>query len=665
MALALTRSDLGRERGLPELAARLERAIAGEVRFSAFDRGRYSTDASIYQVEPVGVVLPRSDADVQAALALAREAGVPVVARGGGTSQAGQTIGSGLVIDYSKYLDRVLELDAESRTVWVEPGVVLDRLNRFLKAAGAVLPGRHLDRLARDNWRHGRQQRLRRALDPLRHHGRQPARDRRAAAGRRAGPLRRGPGQPPGRAREPALSRPDPGDAGPGRTRGRSDRRGLPQGPAPGRRLQPRPGAAGRPQHGGAPGRLGRHARAVPPAQAQAAAAAAAQGPGRLPLPELPSGDGLGSGDRRPRAVRGRAGRPHDHRARAQDPRLPAADRPFRARHARRAAAGRVRGRGAGEPARGPRAPRGADGGARPAGRRGRGDRARGAGADLGRAQGRAQHRDVDEGRGQAGLVHRGLRRAARASRRLHRAPDRDLRPPRHQRHLVRARLGRLPARAPDPQPQAGSGRARDAPDRRGGDGPRPRLQGRALRRARRRPGALGVPRGDVRAAPRPRLRAGQGRVRSRGRAQPGQDRARPADGRAPPPALPAGLPGDHGRDRPRLAGLGRFPRRRRDVQQQRRLPQGRARGDVPVLSRDEGRDPPHPRPRQQPPPRALRPARAGRATLRRDGGDARPLRVLQGLPARMSDRRRHGADEDRGPAPAPEAPRPRAQGPR
>ncbi|MCC2665364.1 MAG: FAD-binding oxidoreductase, partial [Geminicoccaceae bacterium] len=95
MALALTRSDLGRDRGLPELAARLERAIAGEVRFSAFDRGRYSTDASIYQVEPVGVVLPRSDADVQAALSLAREAGVPVVARGGGTSQAGQTIGSG------------------------------------------------------------------------------------------------------------------------------------------------------------------------------------------------------------------------------------------------------------------------------------------------------------------------------------------------------------------------------------------------------------------------------------------------------------------------------------------------------------------------------------------------------------------------------------------
>ncbi|HSA82477.1 MAG TPA: FAD-binding protein, partial [Geminicoccaceae bacterium] len=107
MSLALPRTDLGRDPGAPELAARLSRAIAGEVRFGAFDRGRYSTDASIYQVEPVGVVLPRSDADVQATLAIAREVGMPVVARGGGTSQAGQTVGAGLVIDYSKHLDRV------------------------------------------------------------------------------------------------------------------------------------------------------------------------------------------------------------------------------------------------------------------------------------------------------------------------------------------------------------------------------------------------------------------------------------------------------------------------------------------------------------------------------------------------------------------------------
>ena len=198
------------------------------------------------------------------------------------------------------------------------------------------------------------------------------------------------------------------------------------------------------------------------------------------------------------------------------------------------------------------------------------------------------------------------------------RAPDRDLRPPRHERHLVRARLGRLPARAPDPQPQAGPGRQRDARDRRGGDRHGARLQGRPFRRARRRPGALRVPRGDVRRPAGARLRGTQARVRSRGRAQPQQDRARAADGRAQAVPLSAGLSRRAGRDGARLVGLGRFPRRRRDVQQQRRLPQGRARRDVPVLSGDEGRAARHPRPRQHPAPRALRPARARCADQRR-----------------------------------------------
>ncbi len=139
-ATSLTRTDLGRDPGAPDLEAQLARTLQGEVRFGAFDRARYSTDASIYQIEPVGVVLPKTDADVQAALAIARAAGVPVVARGGGTSQAGQTIGPGLVIDYSKYLNQMLELDVEQRTVWVEPGLVLDRLNRLLKPHGLFFP---------------------------------------------------------------------------------------------------------------------------------------------------------------------------------------------------------------------------------------------------------------------------------------------------------------------------------------------------------------------------------------------------------------------------------------------------------------------------------------------------------------------------------------------
>jgi FAD/FMN-containing dehydrogenase/Fe-S oxidoreductase len=122
------------------LAARLAREIEGDVRFDAATRGRYSTDASIYQVVPQGVVLPRSIADLEAALAIAREEGVSVTARGGGTSQAGQTVGRGLVIDNSKYLDKLSDFDLDARTVWVEPGIVLDDLNRQLKASGLWFP---------------------------------------------------------------------------------------------------------------------------------------------------------------------------------------------------------------------------------------------------------------------------------------------------------------------------------------------------------------------------------------------------------------------------------------------------------------------------------------------------------------------------------------------
>ena len=140
MTLLLKRSRLDTDRCDPALAERLTREIAGEVLLDRFDRGRYSSDASFYQVEPQAVVVPRTDVDVQAALALAREFGVPVTARGGGTSQAGQTVGDGLVIDYSKHLAEVVEFDAAARTVWVEPGVVLDRLNRYLKPHGLFFP---------------------------------------------------------------------------------------------------------------------------------------------------------------------------------------------------------------------------------------------------------------------------------------------------------------------------------------------------------------------------------------------------------------------------------------------------------------------------------------------------------------------------------------------
>ena len=130
----------GVQPGDPALKVKLERALEGDVLFQPFDRGRYSTDASLYQIEPIGVVCPKSDADLEAALSIAREAGVSVLARGGGTSQAGQTVGRSLVLDCSRYLNRIDEVDLDAGSIWVEPGVVLDQLNRRLKPHGLFYP---------------------------------------------------------------------------------------------------------------------------------------------------------------------------------------------------------------------------------------------------------------------------------------------------------------------------------------------------------------------------------------------------------------------------------------------------------------------------------------------------------------------------------------------
>src|ERR1700756_1284120 len=115
------------------LETRLRREIRGAVLFDAFSRGRYAPDASISQIEPLGVVVPRSREDAAAAIAIAREEGAPVLPRGGGTSQCGQTVARALVMDCSKYMDKVVALDAEARRVSVQPGVVLERLNASLR----------------------------------------------------------------------------------------------------------------------------------------------------------------------------------------------------------------------------------------------------------------------------------------------------------------------------------------------------------------------------------------------------------------------------------------------------------------------------------------------------------------------------------------------------
>ncbi len=122
------------------LAQRLAAETTGEVLFSPADRGRYATDASIYQVMPVGVFVPRSTEHARIALDICRDLKVPIVPRGGGTSQCGQTVGAGLVIDFSKHVRGVLEVDAAARTVTVEPGIVLDHLNAQLKKSGLWYP---------------------------------------------------------------------------------------------------------------------------------------------------------------------------------------------------------------------------------------------------------------------------------------------------------------------------------------------------------------------------------------------------------------------------------------------------------------------------------------------------------------------------------------------
>jgi FAD/FMN-containing dehydrogenase/Fe-S oxidoreductase len=129
---------------LPALEKTLERRLkaeqAGAVHFDAFTRGRYATDASHYQIMPVGVVAPRSIEDAERALAICRAEGVAVTARGGGTSQAGQTVNHSLIVDCSQYLNRIVEIDAAGRRCVVEPGIVLDELNRALKPHGLWFP---------------------------------------------------------------------------------------------------------------------------------------------------------------------------------------------------------------------------------------------------------------------------------------------------------------------------------------------------------------------------------------------------------------------------------------------------------------------------------------------------------------------------------------------
>ncbi len=114
--------------------------VDGKTLFDEFSRGRYSTDASVYQIKPLGVVLPKDVNDVLNLMEYSQKNSVPLLARGGGSSQCGQTVGESVVLDYSKHQNKILELNVEEKYVWVQPGVVLDHLNDYLKPYGLWFP---------------------------------------------------------------------------------------------------------------------------------------------------------------------------------------------------------------------------------------------------------------------------------------------------------------------------------------------------------------------------------------------------------------------------------------------------------------------------------------------------------------------------------------------
>ncbi|MCB0087185.1 MAG: FAD-binding oxidoreductase, partial [Caldilineaceae bacterium] len=137
---SFTRADMG---ALPaegrDLVADLRRVVQGEVRFDGYTRMLYSTDASQYQIKPIGVVIPKTAADVQATVELAAKRGVPVLPRGGGSSLAGQAVGAAIVIDFSKYMNQVVNVDADAQTATVQPGINFASLNTQMGKHGLMI----------------------------------------------------------------------------------------------------------------------------------------------------------------------------------------------------------------------------------------------------------------------------------------------------------------------------------------------------------------------------------------------------------------------------------------------------------------------------------------------------------------------------------------------
>ena len=386
--MAATRAEKSRNSAENSaLAARLAREITGDVFFDAFNRGRYATDASFYQIMPLGVVVPRTMDEALRALAIARDDGRIVTPRGGGTSQCGQTVNEGIVVDFSKHLNRILSLDVENRTCVVEPGIVLDDLNRQLKKHGLWFPvdvstasRATIGGMAGNNSCGGRSLRYGTMRDntlsmdaaladgTLLHFGEVP-RD-----------LAR-------------VNSPDSGlalfrdmlDLGEREAAEIADE--ISKSAAPRRRLQSRRAGAAQcaEQYGASSGRLRRHAGLHHAGRAQAVAGDPQQGAGRLPFRQLLRGDGCRPASGEAAADRRRTGRPHHDCARPRDRDVPADHRRGRARRSRRGADRGIRRGRSGRKSATPEAARRTDGRSRfwlgqaaaQMGRRGRNYRAR------------------------------------------------------------------------------------------------------------------------------------------------------------------------------------------------------------------------------------------------------------------------------------------------
>ena len=652
----------------------LRRTIKGEVLFDKASRGRYSTDASIYQIEPVGVVVPRDETDLALALDVARDAKAAILPRGAGTSQCGQTVGAALIVDFSKYMREVVGFDKQRAEVTVQPGVVLDQLNAWLKPHGLWYPVDvstsaqcTLGGMAGNNScgsrsiRYGNMVHNVAAIDAILADGRRARFDSKRPEDM----------QPAVRAiadkvaalaiaEQDEIARMYPKVLR--RVGGYNLDIFFPQ--------SERPYTTDNSVNlahllVGSEGTLAVTERLT------------------LKLSRLPKHKTLGVVNfpsfykamdsaqhivkLKPTAVE-LVDRTMIELARANPAFRPVIER---------ALIGKPEAILLVEFA---------------------GDEREAQLRDLARLV------ELMADLGMPGSVvempepgpQSALWEVRKAGLNIMMSMKGDGKPVSFiedcavplehladytqrltdvfAKHGTRgtwyahASVGTLHVRPILDMRREGADQ--DARHRRGGVGHRARIQGRLFGRARRRAGALGVGGLAVRAAHHQGLRGDQGAVRSRRPAQSRQDRAADQDGRPLAVPLQAGLRGDrlqagarlvgveraersHHRDVDRTGQRRRSQRRlrqgRRDVQQQRPLPEVRRRHDVPVLPRDARRGASDARPRQHAAPRPVRPARRGGAHLRHGRQGAGSLRQLQGLQARLPDRRRHGAHEDRG----------------